>query len=334
MECPVKRVKIPSVYVEDSRNGVPVVVMLTIGYSGHGKTCFLSSFFHTLYHGRISEKWPGFSFIGLTMETLNRIHNEYVNILDHGRLPPKTPIMFPTPLILKFQKMPLKVRSFYKRYVKRIKKEPQEIILIFYDIGGGTFDVDEKIRQNIPILQEINTLIFLISLPRIINDRDGSPANIIKDKDDLLRLQAHTGISVVQQMHKLLNTIVLAIGAVGLKKKKNILICFTMGDEMWEDCEDNRYGQLAIPINHPMPYPEELPEYFATFGWDSEIIKQHIQEEYTPFYNALINNFRSIHFTSISSLGSHPTEDGKIMHLSPTNIFDPVLSLLNLEGLL
>ena len=303
-------------YVEDSRNGIPVVVMLTIGYSGHGKTCFLSSFFHTLYHGRMSEKWPGFSFIGLTMETLNRIHNEYVNILDHGRLPPKTPIMFPTPLILKFQKMPLKVRSLYRRYIKGINMEAQEIIFIFYDIGGGTFDVDEKIRQNVPILQEIDTLIFLISLPRIMID-------------------AQAGISVVQQMHKLLNTIVLAIGAIGLRRKKNILICFTMGDEMWEASdENNKYGQLAIPVNHPMPYPDDLSEYFSTLGWDSEIIKQHVQEEYTPFYNALINNFRSIHFTCISSLGSHPTEDGKIAHLSPTNIFDPVLSLLKLEGYL
>jgi hypothetical protein len=302
------------VYVEDSRRGVPVVVMLTIGYSGHGKTCFLSSLFHKLYHGKISETWPGFSFIGLTMETLNRIHNEYVNILDHGRLPPKTPIMFPTPLILKFQQMPLRVRNLYKRYIKRIHIDPQEIIFIFYDIGGGTFDVDEKIRQNLPILQEISTLIFLVSLPRLLQE-------------------AEAGLSVVQQMHKLLNTIVLAVGAIGLKKKKNILICFTMGDEMW-DCDDHRYGQLGIPLTHDMPCQDDLAEYFSIFHADSEIICQHIEEDYTPFYNALTNNFRSIMFTAISSLGSHPTEEGRIANLSPTNIFDPLFSLLKLEGYL
>lgn len=313
-ECPGKRVKIPSVYLEDVRRGVPVVVMLTIGYSGHGKTCFLSSLFHTLYHGRIAETWPGFSFIGLTMETLNRIHTEYVNILDHGHLPPKTPIMFPTPLILKFQQMPLKTRRFYPRYIQRLKMAPQELITIFYDIGGGTFEVDEKIRQNVPILREISTLIFLISLPRLIQEAQG-------------------GVRVVQQMHKLLNTIVIAIGALGLKKKKSIVLCFTMGDEMWEG-DDHRYGQLGIPMHHEIPTQADFCDYFGRFHVDSDIICQHIREDYTPFYNALTNNFRSVLFTAISSLGSHPTDEGMIAHLAPANIFDPLFSLLKLEGYL
>ena len=314
MECPEKRIRIPSVYAEDVRRGVPVVVMLTIGYSGHGKTCFLSSLFHTLYYGKISETWPGFSFIGLTMETLNRIHNEYVNTLEQGRLPPKTPIMFPTPLILKFQQIPLKVRNLFKRYYHRMTLEPQEIIVIFYDIGGGTFEVDEKIRQNAPILQEINTLIFLISLPRILSE-------------------TRTNVAIVQQMHKLLNTIVLAIGAIGQRKQKNIVICFTMGDEMWHS-DDHRYGQLTLPIHHLLPDLRELPAYFREFHGDSEIITQHIQEEYTPFYNALQNNFRTVRFTAISSLGSHPTDEGQIIGLSPTNIFDPILALFHFEGYL
>ncbi len=310
--CPEKMIKIPAVYVEDTKRGVPVVVMLTIGYSGHGKTCFLSSLFHSLYHDTISEKWPGFSFIGLTMETLNRIHNEYVNVLDHGRLPPKTPIMFPTPLILKFQKMPLKTRGFYRKYFKGIKMEQSEIIMIFYDIGGGTFDMDEKIRQNVPILREINTLIFLISLPQAISE-------------------AQAEISVVQRMHKLLNTIVLAVADLGQKKEKNIVICFTMGDEMW-DQENIIYGPLSMRFLHFMPYKEELQEYFTTLTCDSQIIEQHIQDEYTPFYNALINNFRTVRFTSLSSLGAQPTETGEITNLSPTNVFDPLLALLQLEG--
>lgn len=314
-ECPVKRVRIPSVYIEDTRRGVPVAVMLTIGYSGHGKTCFLSSLFHTLYHARICDIWPGFSFIGLTMETLNRIHNEYVNILDHGHLPPKTPIMFPTPLILKFQRMPLNTRGLYQHYVKRLKMTPQELICIFYDIGGGTFEVDEKIRQNVPILREISTLIFLVSLPRLLQDAEAGT------------------MSVVQQLHKLLNTIVIAIGAIGLRKKKNIVICFTMGDEMWE-CNDHRYGQLGIPIHHDMPAQDDFSEYFSRFQLDSDIICQHIREDYTPFYNALANNFKSCSFTAISSLGSHPTDEGMIAHLSPANIFDPLFSLLKLEGYL
>jgi hypothetical protein len=314
LECPEKRVRIPFVYIEDAKRGVPIVVMLTIGYSGHGKTCFLSSFFHTLYRGNLAEIWPGFSFIGLTMETLNKIHHEYVNILDGGHLPPKTPIMFPSPLILKFQRMPLKVRNFFKKYVKGVSVEQQEVICVFYDIGGGTFDVDEKITQNIPVLVEVKTLVFLISLPRVM---DGSQSDI----------------AAVQQLHKLLNTIVLAIGKIGQQKKKDLLICFTMGDEMW-NCADNRYGQLSIPIQHDIPMADGVAGYFAELQNDSGLLEQHIRESFTPFFNAIANNFRPVRFTTISALGNQPTEAGEIKHLTPVNIFDPFLALLQCEGYL
>jgi hypothetical protein len=313
IECPDKRMRIPFVYIEDAKRGVPIVVMLTIGYSGHGKTCYLSSFFHTLYRGNISDTWEGFSFIGLTMETLNKIHNEYVSILDHGHLPPKTPIMFPTPLILKFQQVPLKVKSFFKKFFKGIHIEQGELICIFYDIGGGTFEVDEKIKRNIPVLVEVDTLVFLVSMPRIILDAQNG------------------GISPVQQLHKLLNTIVLAIGKIREKKKKDLVVCFTMGDEMW-NCSDSRYGQLGIPIQHTLPPQDQIEAYFTDIDEDSEILCQHIRETYTPFYNAIENNFRSVRFTTISALGSQPTEAGEIRQLTPTNIFDPFLSLLQSEG--
>jgi hypothetical protein len=314
MECPEKHTRIPFVYIEDAKRGVPIVVMLTIGYSGHGKTCFLSSFFHTLYRGNLADIWPGFSFIGLTMETLNKIHHEYVNILAHGHLPPKTPIMFPSPLILKFQQFPVKVKSFFKKYFQGIRIEQDELICIFYDIGGGTFEVDEKIRHNIPVLVEVNTLVFLISLPRVLDE-------------------ARNRMSAVQQLHKLLNTIVLAIGKIGQKNKKDLVICFTMGDEMW-DCADNRYGQLSIPIQHDIPTLDDVAGYFSELANDSDLLGQHIQETFTPFYNAIANNFRSVRFITISALGNQPTEAGEIMHLMPANVFDPFLALLQCEGYL
>lgn len=314
LECPEKHVRIPFVYIEDAKRGVPIVVMLTIGYSGHGKTCFLSSFFHTLYRGNLADIWPGFSFIGLTMDTLNTIHHEYVNILDGGHLPPKTPIMFPTPLILKFQKFPLKVNNFFKKFFHRMTIAPDELICIFYDIGGGTFEVDEKIRNNIPVLVEVNTLVFLVSLPMVLD-------------------AAQSQVAAVQQLHKLLNTIVLAIGKIGQQKKKDLVICFTMGDEMW-NCGDNRYGQLSIPIHHAIPTADAVPGYFSELQYDSDLVRQHVQESFRPFFNAIVNNFRSVRFTTISALGNQPTAAGEIRHLAPTNIFDPFLALLQCEGYL
>lgn len=314
--CPEKEMRIPSDYITSVKHGVPVVVMLTIGYSGHGKTCFFSSLLHSLYHDSVSEKWPGFSFLGVTMETLNRIHYEFVTILDHGNLPPKTPIMFPTPLILKFQRIPLKVNNWYKKYIKHQQFEQRELIVIFYDIGGGTFDVDEKIRQNVPVLRHISTLFFLVSLPQLLGEADGLG-----------------GMSAVQRLHKLLNTIVIALNDLGQKQQKNVQICFTMSDQMW-DQESLIYGPLSMRFSHPIPHFDDFSAYFAACRGDSNIIQDHIETEYRPFYNTLVNNFKTIRFTSISSLGAQPTQDGRIPNLAPNNVFDPLLNLLELEGLL
>ena len=312
--CPEKEIRIPNDYVTSVKHGVPVVVMLTIGYSGHGKTCFFSSLFHSLFHAPISEKWPGFSALGVTMETLNRIHHEFVTILDHGNLPPKTPIMFPTPLILKFQRMPLTVKNWYKKHVRHLRIEQRELMAIFYDIGGGTFDVEEKIRQNVPILRHVSTLFFLVSLPQLLNEANDQ-----------------SGLSVVQRLHKLLNTLVIAILELGQKRQKNIQVCFTMGDHMW-DQESLLYGPLSMRFSHPLPRLDEFPSYFAACHSDSKIIQDYVESEYGAFYHALANNFNTVRFTSISSLGAPPTQDGRIRHLAPNNIFDPFLNLLELEG--
>jgi hypothetical protein len=164
------------------------------------------------------------------------------------------------------------------------------------------------------VLVEVNTLVFLISLTRVLEE-------------------SQTRISAVQQLHKLLNTIVLAIGKIGQQKKKDLVVCFTMGDEMW-NCSDNRYGQLSIPILHDIPTADSIAGYFSELQNDSDLLSQHMQETFTPFYNAIENNFNSVRFTTISALGNQPTEEGEIKHLTPTNIFDPFLALLQCEGYL
>ncbi len=306
--CPDKNIPIPSVYIDDLKNSTPAVFVFTIGYSGHGKTCFLSSFLHSLYHGAILKKWPGFSFMGLNMDTLNKIHNEYVNILEQGKLPAKTAIMFPTPLILKFQNVPLKVKGI-RRIIKRSKMEQKDLIFVFYDIGGGTFEVDEKIKQNLPILGEINTLVFLIDLP-----------GIIKDSID--------GSSAVQKMDYLLGTVYLAIKELGQAKEKNIVLCFTKADIMWGKKEI--YGPLSARWKYGTPSVNELHEYFDKMKERSDSISNYIYENYTLFHSNLHNNFKSVCFTSLSSLGSQPNGN-EIPMLSPTQVIDPILWTLKLE---
>ncbi len=306
-ECPVKNVQIPSAYTSDLKKGVPIIHIFTIGYSGHGKTCFFSSFFHTLYHGEISKAWPGFAFMGLNMDTLNKIHDGYVNPLGQGQLPAKTPIMFPTPLILKFHNMPLRFNGLRRLFFARPTMQ-RDVIFIFYDIGGGVFEVPEKIKDNLPIINKVNTLLFLIDLPSLIT-------------------QAETGDSVVMSMHELLNKACLAMGAEQLGRKK-LVIGFTKTDLMWG--KEDTYGPLSKKISQTIPPVGEIQDYLDTLRSHSRSIEGYLLERYPAFYN-LCKNFNSVCCVSLSALGSTPKDDVKINKLAPSHVMDPILWTLKLE---
>ncbi len=301
-ECPEKGLRIPKSYLTSNN---PVNFVFTIGYSGHGKTCYLSSLFHTFYHGSYSQKWPGFSFLGLTQDTLNKIHNEYVHPLSQGNLPPKTPIMFPTPLILKLQNAPLKKGPL------SLRVKQKEIIIIFYDIGGGTFEVAEKIEENLPLLSKIRTLVFLIDLPGLIEDEtEGKP-------------------DVVKRLHNLMNTIYLALENINQKNKKDLIICFSKADIMWK--RKDLYGALAMKRKNSLPSIREIPKYMIEMKNFSENIHRYISERYNPFYAVLKNNFRKIYFTTFSALGKAPTDDNQIKALTPRNVLDPIFWTMRLN---
>jgi len=306
--CPVKNIEIPAAFRNDLIKGIPNVVLFVIGYRGHGKTCFLSSFFHTLYNGVMADRkiWPGFSFMGLNMDSLNKIHKDYVNILERGYVPPPNLVMFPTPLLLRFQRIPFKGRGF-KRLFNHSNQG--DIIFTFYDIGGETYEVEQSIRENLPILKEINTLLFLIDLPRLVED-------------------AQEKLPVEQRLHDLINIVYLAKEGLGGRRKKNIIVCFSKADLMWD--KEEIFGPLAMRRGHDAPSLDELPEYFKKLSANSHAIAKFMERKYPTFYNDLCNNFASVFFTSLSSLGNQPVGD-RISVLAPSHIFDPVLWTLKSE---
>lgn len=294
--CPKKNNEVPPSYITDVRRRVPVVFLYTIGYSGHGKTCYLSSLFWTLRHGAINKKWPGFSIIGLNQNTLNDFNDKYVKPLVQSKVPPKTAVAFPTPLILKFQQIPM--TGFWGR------PRSGEMIFVFYDIGGETFQVDKIIKENLPILKRTKTLVFLVNLPKLVENDE----------------------SITDTLQDLTNTIYLSVE--GQTKQKNTLICFTRADCMWG--KEDIYGPLSEKLNHSIPSIEEIPEHFDRMRKFSNSICRHVADNYGNFYNMLNNNFNLIRMTSLSSLGCEP-KNGEIPKLAPSHIFDPILWTLRLE---
>lgn len=314
-ECPDKKAAIPPWYREDARNGTPVMALLAIGTRGHGKSCFLTSFFHTM-RDVLPHKWPGFSSIGMNSLSAKQIV-EGVTLLKAGNMPPATPVMFPTPVIVKFHKLAVtRKKPFRPAFIAQ-----QDAILVCYDIGGENFaDIEQGIKANTPILQHLHTLIFLISLPKLEDDAKNG------------------GLAVSDAMHQLAENILIALHELGGAKKqfgkgqqRNALICFTMADEMTYE-----HGVLRRP-HAEIPTLAELPDYLNQLAADSEDIRQYICDEptYLNFYNTLAHNFANVHFTSLSALGCRPEPAepyARIKKFAPQHVLDPILWLLRLEG--
>jgi hypothetical protein len=309
--CEKKNRHIPRSFVESLKKKLPLVYFFTIGYSGHGKTCFLSSLFYFLYHF-VVQKWQDFSLLGLNQETLDKLHKTYIDVLEDLRLPAKTPIMFPEPLILKAQKVP------FLNGKKLFSNKPQDLVLVFYDAGGGTFDMDQKITENLPVIKNMPTLVFLIDLPGMLGkEPGGKTANQAAER----------------KIHGLLNVVHNAIEKLGQQKKKKLIICFTKADLMAGD--EDRYGPLATwlydSFSDEFPGPDNLEFYLKELLQFSRILENHFALSFPLAYNTLKNNFKEIYFSTFSALGSDP-EHGTLKLLEPKRIFDPLFLTLLSQG--
>lgn len=299
--------QIPLSYIEACKKRRPIIFLMTIGYSGHGKTCYLSSLLHSLYDDLYTRSWPDFSFLGLTQDTLKSIHDTYISPLNRGDLPPRTQNFFGSPLIVSFQNIPLRI-GMARRLLDSFSQDScsvndEELLTVFYDIGGEVYDVRNQIDVCIPLLKKINPLVFLIDLPGLIEEEQGG------------------GMDVRENMHTLINNIQLALTETGQGKRKDIVICFTKADRMWG--KNDAFGPLSEEPPNEIPSQAEMAAYLGELQAFSSRIETFVKDHYPAFYNIVRNNFRKYSFTTVSALGSNP-EDGKIPVLEPNRVFDPM----------
>jgi hypothetical protein len=310
VECPTQQQAIPAQYLRAQAQDVPTIRMLFIGYGKHGKTCYLSSFLHQLYHGPACSKWPGFNFIGLTQDTLEQMHNEYVSPLERLHLPPRSAEQFVVSLVLALNRMPVRVS---RRLPVPIYRQSQ-VILTLHDIGGEAYELENTVAERLPLIAKMDNLVVLIDLT-------------------LVREQAAEDgrQSVVQRLHSLLNTVYNAVESLGQTRRKGILIVFTKSDRMWGDSD---YGPLSERPELPFPDLAAIPAYSKHLRRRSDEIGSFVLEEYPAFYNVLNEYFKPVRFASLSALGSEPCGELEVPSLSPLNVFDPLLWSMKMEGFL
>jgi len=308
-KCPNTEKIIPDSYIQCIDRNVKNIINVNVGYTAHGKTCFLGSLYCSIAAGEIAKRWENFSFEILSEKTQNEFYNEYIKPLFKEKrvfesTKPLTPENPPNPMFFHFFGVPFKDGRIITT---------KEYLITFYDVSGETFEHTKDIKQ-LKMLQEASTITVFIDLPAMLekSEKEWSP--------------------IIFLLHQLFQNMILAIDEFkyGSLKEKALIICFTKTDLMWE--KDYYYGPLAKRPDIDLPSDEkfiidDLEKLLAM----SREIEEFFWEKFPGVYNLLKNKFHSIVFTSFSALGDNPI-DGKVHIFRPVNIFHPIMWILFFEG--
>jgi len=312
--CSSAQRSIPPAYIRAFAYGTPVLFNLFMGYAMHGKTCYLSSLLYSLHETDMyARAWERFSIIGLTRETLASLKYTYIKPLTEGNLPPRTDTVLQEPLILQFQRFP--VKSPQLRGLSRIA--PRDAVMVFYDIGGEAFNLTRDIANCLPVIARCNPLVFLVDLPALLEQaqQGGSPVGTE------LQVLVSNVLGVLEQLPRKRG-----------KLQNDILVCFTKADRMWG--REAVFGPLSGRPPVEIPAPELIPAYLGELENYSELVGRYLQQNYPPFYNLLHNNFRRVRFVAVSSLGGEPDRNNSLAAIRPMGVFDSIFWSLRLNGLL
>lgn len=142
--CPNCRTDIPKVFVNA---GLMLRTMVgVVGFSGHGKTVYLTSLFSTLK--RFSHYWNGYYFRSLDDFT-QRIIYEQVPLFEKGDLPESTPANFPNPALVLYHQLPVFEDAFVG----------------YYDTAGEVFNDATQIARAGFFVAHADTVLFIMSIP-------------------------------------------------------------------------------------------------------------------------------------------------------------------------
>lgn len=144
--CSFCKSQLPRNYVEAKQ-----VIRSTVGivgFSGHGKTVYLTSLFLSL--SKFSKYWSQYYFRSLD-EYTHRIVYEQVPMFESGRFPESTPANFPNPALIHYNDIPV----FDDAY------------LGFYDTAGEVFRDSDQIARAGFFVAQADVLLFIISIADI-----------------------------------------------------------------------------------------------------------------------------------------------------------------------
>ncbi len=264
-----------------------------VGYTGHGKTVYITSLFYQLQ--ALDAYWDNYYFETLDDFT-HEIMFEKVFELKKGNLFSGTPINFPEPAFIRFNNMPVLGTQ----------------IVSMYDIGGGVFDNLDLMTQKGRYLAHSDTIFFIMSL--------------IEEE-----IYEDWNMRTMKLLDRYIHVVYSRFGA-NLSKKQNIVFVFTKSDELAKD-EGEKALSYEVADYFKNGTIEQFGHFdsysFDQMQNNSANIESWLRSNgCNGFINLANNHFRSVSFVMTSSLGDAPIKNKLSKELVPTDpkcVLDPFL---------
>lgn len=304
------RVEVPRQYVT-GYNQVPPQWLVTVGFSRHGKTCYLAAL--TLMLEELNRVWKNTNYTYRPLDTytdilIKRIRQE----AKSGVMPDKTDLsLLPRPMLI------------YTFNVPQIGSN----CLVLYDTPGEFYRtlIGEKDKDKLRSLKKVSNIWFLVSLSDLDSEEN------------------------VEQMriNNLLNTYLTSMEYMGQDLKgRNLIVVYTKGDRIVnqpgyplpkEVVDYFRNDPFKDLTNYQTPLPSDqfnLLDYVAKIKDVSKLLEDYTREHVKgggAFIELAKQYGMNSYFCLVSALGQNP--QGKFLDIEASRfrVLDPYFLALYLE---
>lgn len=289
-ECPETGEIIPDDYFD-----AEPIFLLTVGFSRHGKTVYVSAL--TLMLEEISTVWRRVTIDYLDEYTLQAVRT--MRYLDRqAEQPNPSPAAKPRPLLMRINNLP-KVGTRN---------------LVIYDVGGELFAKPEELHAYIPALSQVKTCWFFISLRDLYSDQN------INTLGDLFAAYAKSmqRLNAPLSGHKLIAV---------YTKADEITFDIDIDKYVLEDPLRDLTNRAALEL--PSPSAFEWDKYIGNMTEQSRILRSYTERKLrggAAFIDRAEDAGMEVRFCAISALGAATNDKGQMQQqVSRYRVIDPFL---------
>lgn len=290
--CPSCQEPVPALYIQNYSVNLPVVLS-SVGFRGHGKTVFLAALFDTFSRPELTNYWPAFYKSAAGQSSLD-ILDDNIRLLRQGELPNSTAQNFPKPTLVQIKGIPT----------------GKNATLLCYDAAGESFEKIQRLVSYAKFLTRATSVLFLLSIP------------------DLEREYA----DVAQEMERLLNVYSNGIAELGGKPRtQRLVVVYSKADEWRALTQPKCSGLMEHLKRGTFDGYEDYGNYKKSLCAVSKRLRDLTTNDLKAqgFINHAKDNFLSVEFCVISSLGALPEGQHLRTGIAPRRVLDPLLWVLD-----